>query len=56
VPDAPERAAPNDFQGRYLSHLEKENVLLREQNTVLLEHCYKNIQWFTTKRLTLNVV
>jgi hypothetical protein len=36
-PDAPERAAPNDFQGRYLSHLETENVFLREQNTVLLE-------------------
>lgn len=30
-PDAP------DFQSRYLMHLEKENVFLREQNTVLLE-------------------
>jgi hypothetical protein len=36
-PDAPKGSAPDDFQGRYLSHLEKENVFLREQNTVLLE-------------------
>lgn len=30
-PDAP------DYQTRYVEHLEKENVFLREQNTVLLE-------------------
>ena len=38
-PDAscPQGTASNDFQGLYLSHLEKENVFLREQNTVLLE-------------------
>jgi hypothetical protein len=36
-PGAPEDAASSDFQGRYLEHLEKENMFLREQNTVLLE-------------------
>jgi hypothetical protein len=36
-PDTPQGSAPDDFQGRYLSHLERENVFLREQNTVLLE-------------------
>ena len=36
-PEASQGSAPDDFQGRYLSHLEKENVFLREQNTVLLE-------------------
>jgi len=30
-PDAP------DFQDRYMTHLEKENAFLRDQNTVLLE-------------------
>ncbi len=36
-PDTPHGSTSDDFQGRYLSHLERENVFLREQNTVLLE-------------------
>jgi len=36
-PDAGEGAAERSFQDRYLTHLEKENSFLREQNTVLLE-------------------
>ena len=35
--DAPARPGATDFRDRYLSHLETENVFLREQNTVLLE-------------------
>jgi hypothetical protein len=31
------RPAANEFQDRYMAHLEKENAFLREQNTVLLE-------------------
>jgi hypothetical protein len=42
-PDIPEnireqpRPAASEFQDRYITHLEKENEFLREQNTVLLE-------------------
>jgi hypothetical protein len=42
-PDVPEngreqpRPAAPEFQERYITHLEKENTFLREQNTVLLE-------------------
>ena len=31
------RPAASEFQDRYITHLEKENTFLREQNTVLLE-------------------
>lgn len=31
------RPAASEFQDRYITHLEEENVFLREQNTVLLE-------------------